>query len=455
MSAKAANSVPVRHQLRNRARYEVFNNTYAQGAVWTLANDRVGTGPRLQMRTGDAGLDRAIDEAFAEWSAATRFGHKLWEMSCSQVTDGEAFGMFITNHAIPTEIKLDIRTLEADQITTPYLNPTDPYAVDGIQFDTAFNPIFYSMLRYHPGDPVQLGYIVDTVPAYQMMHWFRKTRPGIARGIPDLMPALPLFAQLRRYTLAVLGAAEVAADYTAVLYSEMPADSDMQDIEPLDRFDIDRNMMTTLPAGWKLSQFKAEQPTGTYSDFKQELLKEIGRCLNMPYNIIAGDSSQYNYSSGRMDHQTYGSSVRNDRKVIESIIVEPTFRMWMEEAWLATDILKGAGGPGRVGGWPHQWFWDGREHVDPMKEASAQEVRLRNNTTTLADEYAKSGHYWVDRLEQRALEIKMMEKLGIPFFSKDTSAPQTEDVGDEKDPQNLKPTKKTAKRPTQDNNEDE
>ena len=37
-------------------------------------------------------------------------------------------------------------------------------------------------------------------------------RPGQARGIPDITPALPLFAQLRRFTLAVLAAAETAAD---------------------------------------------------------------------------------------------------------------------------------------------------------------------------------------------------------------------------------------------------
>ena len=37
------------------------------------------------------------------------------------------------------------------------------------------------------------------------------------------------------------------------------------------------------------------------------------------------------------------------------------------------------------------WFWDGHEHVDPSKEATAQEKRLANNTTTLAAEYAKQG----------------------------------------------------------------
>ena len=47
--ADAAASAEVRRTLRNRARYEVANNSYARGIVLTLANDVIGTGPRLQM----------------------------------------------------------------------------------------------------------------------------------------------------------------------------------------------------------------------------------------------------------------------------------------------------------------------------------------------------------------------------------------------------------------------
>ncbi len=47
--AGLAGSVNVRRILRNRARYEVANNSYARGIVLTLANDVIGTGPRLQM----------------------------------------------------------------------------------------------------------------------------------------------------------------------------------------------------------------------------------------------------------------------------------------------------------------------------------------------------------------------------------------------------------------------
>lgn len=61
----------------------------------------------------------------------------------------------------------------------------------------------------------------------------------------------------------------------------------------------------------------------------------------------------------------------------------------------------------------HQWFWDGREHVDPAKEANAQATRLMSHTTTLANEYAKQGRDWEAELRQRAKEIELMEELGL------------------------------------------
>ena len=62
LSADAAASAEVRRILRNRARYEVANNAYARGIVLTLANDVVGTGPRLQMLTDNPDANRRIEQ---------------------------------------------------------------------------------------------------------------------------------------------------------------------------------------------------------------------------------------------------------------------------------------------------------------------------------------------------------------------------------------------------------
>ncbi len=68
LSANAANSSTVRRTLRNRARYETANNSYARGIVLTLANDVVGTGPRLQLTTSDAAANSRIERAFMTWA---------------------------------------------------------------------------------------------------------------------------------------------------------------------------------------------------------------------------------------------------------------------------------------------------------------------------------------------------------------------------------------------------
>ena len=66
LSADAAANAEVRRILRNRARYEVANNSYGRGIVLTLANDVIGTGPRLQMLTDSAEVNQTVEREPAE-----------------------------------------------------------------------------------------------------------------------------------------------------------------------------------------------------------------------------------------------------------------------------------------------------------------------------------------------------------------------------------------------------
>ena len=306
LSANAANSPDVRRTLRNRARYEVANNSYAKGIVLTLANDVVGTGPRLQLLTDDADANRRIEREFALWSQSIRLAEKLRTLRMACAADGEAFAILVNNEELPGAIKLDLRLVEADQVTTPDLSflSRNP-AIDGIVFDRAGNPVEFHVLRNHPGElrgANRLDY--ERIPAESVVHLFRCDRPDQRRGVPEITPALPLFAMLRDYSLATLDAAKAAAYFSGILYTDAPPSGEADAVEPLDPIELDRNMLLTMPGGWKMSQLHAEHPSGTYADFKREILNEIARCLNMPFNVAAANSSGYNYASGRLDHQT-------------------------------------------------------------------------------------------------------------------------------------------------------
>jgi capsid protein len=165
-------------------------------------------------------------------------------------------------------------------------------------------------------------------------------------------------------------------------------------------------MMKALPFGWDFRQLRAEQPTTTYPDFKHEIINEIARCMGVPYNIAALNSSDYNYASGRLDHQSYFRSISVEQANIEISVLDRIYEIWsMEYA-----LLRGLDAMSFV---RHGWHWDGFEEIDPKKAAEAREIELLNDMTTYADIYGRKGQDWEEKLTQRAAEKKLMNDLGL------------------------------------------
>ena len=439
LSADAEASPEVRRTLRHRTRYEVANNSYAKGLCLMLANDTIGTGPRLQMLTDDEEFNEDVELAFVTWAETIRLSSKLRTMRMARCQDGESFALLMNNRKLHDPVKLDLCPVEADRVCGDGFFFLDAESIDGIHYDPYGNPVAYRLLKYHPGDTQYFAHEEALmVPAEHMLHIFRQDRPGLHRGVPELTAALPLFAQLRRYNLAVLSAAEAAADFSAVLYTDAPPNGESDAVEPMDTIPLERNMMLTVPAGWKLGQLDPKQPTSNHGDFVRIVLTEIARCVTSTYGTLAGDFSGYNYASGRLDNQIYHKSILVDRNFWEIEVLNPLFRAWFREYLL----IRGDNLPenGRALLSRHTWFWDGFPHVDPSKEAAAQEKRLLNNTTTLAAECARDGRDYLAILKQRGKEIKLMRELGIPLpgentavSSEDPATDADEELTNEKD----------------------
>jgi lambda family phage portal protein len=387
--------------------------------VLTLADVCIGTGPRLQMLSDDEEFNSIVETEFIAWSETTRFAEQLRTLRMAKATDGEAFAAILKNPSQRYPVQLALRLIEADRIISPKPSVLRE-EVDGIVYDVFGNPQQYYVSSVHPGDASIWSGTFAKIPATEMIHWYRVDRPGQSRGLSEILPALPLFAQLRRFTLAVLAAAETAADFAAVLYSDAPPslndDDDCAAPTPYDLVALERRMATVLPENWKLAQIKAEQPATTYAEFKREILSEIGRCLQVPVNIVLGDSSKHNYASGRLDHQTFFKSIRIEQSSCEQTVLFPLFDAWYRESFriglFGTKYKRHENASVRR---IAKWFWDGLEHVDPVKEAKAAQSRISCNISNLAIECAKSGLDWEDVLKQKAREQERMTELGLIF----------------------------------------
>lgn len=422
MSARQANSPGVREKLRNRARYEVANNCYARGIVNTLADVEIGYGAVLHIpRPSDASAitRSAIKETerlFEDWAAETQLWEKLWTARIAKAQDGEGCGVFRTNPNLESMVQLDLQLIESEQLSHGTLiDGLDPKQVDGVEVDNFGYVQTYMVLPEHPGDALTLSQDPIRVPARQFVHWYRCDRPGMLRGLPEIMPALPLFSQLRRLTLASLTAAETAADLVAVIKSNLVpeyGEGDLDADDAMNLVDMHRGMFMELPDGREIQQLKSEHPSTTYEMFKREILCEVGRCLNMPRAIALADASGYNYASGRLDRQAFDRYVETARWQCEQTVLRKIWAAWWYEASRIPGYLP-AGAVEAIEGRRVRWFWRVLGHVDRAKEETGRGLALANGTTTLADECGREGVYWEDALEQRALELQRMRELGI------------------------------------------
>ena len=456
LSADAALSSDVRQLIISRARYEVANNGYACGILNTLADDAIGTGPRLQLSICDCDSAEWTEEwenrlahrekRWRKWCKAVDLSRKLTIARRTKAQDGEVFLVKGVNPKINNDIKLDVTLFESEQVGTAlttinseYYDNGVPMEVDGILYDRHGNATSYRFFKLHPGSEATSALNSDTytVNAENVIHYANIVRPGQHRGLPEISSTLPIFNDLRRFTSAVLAAAETAAEISFLLHTDMVAESEDGEPQPVHLdpgliVEFCRNSGVALPEGWHATQLKSEQPTSNHTEFIRTKIREASRALSMPLNVALGDSSGYNYASGRLDHQVYFRVIKKERTLIEDIILDNLL-----ESWQKFDMALFPDDYSDETEIDHEWMWDGFAHVDPAKEANAQAIRLGSRTTTLSDECGAEGKDYIKTIRQRAreerLERDIRKSFGLPEVANETekTAPDTEEDDEE------------------------
>jgi len=428
LDADSANSLAVRKRIMQRSRYEIGNNGQAKGVQLTQANYVVGRGPKLRMQTRSESFNAMVEARWEAWAKRAKLARKLRTAVKAKVSDGETFLVAFSNPGLFSSgaVQLDLRGVEAEQVTSPGLAPAEQLRVDGIRFDRYGNPETYEILPYHPGgewggfgvanEPLQ-------VPARFVFHLFREDRPGQHRGIGEFTPSLNLYAQGRRYREATLAAAENIANFSLFLRTQMTPDEGPDAVRPLSTLPIDKGMMVALPGGYEAWQPKAEQPAAQWSDFNRSLSCEQARPLNMPYNIANADSSGYSFSGGKLDHLTYFVSVDTERADAEDAVLDPLFDLWFTEAV-------------RVYGWTvpadpapnHTWDWPQKPVIDDVKTASARKIDLATGVGTLRRIYAEQGLDFEDEVRVMAEDYGVtVDQMREALFAKHFGGQQNTD----------------------------
>jgi lambda family phage portal protein len=395
-------------RLRARSRDLVRNNPFAARAVAAIAQNAVGTGivARTQQREAAALWRGWIEQCDAD-GVYDWYGLQAL-VARTVVESGECLVRFRPRRQEDgIWPPLQLQVLEPDYLDSTKTGLTGTgYMIQGIQFDLVGRRIGYWLFDRHPGEVSTLvGATLPTsklVPASEVLHVYRKDRPGQERGVPWLAPVIMRMRDLDDYEEAELVRKKIEACFAAFVVGGDPGrtlGASRTDAGSGQRIESFEPGMIAYLSDSEDVRFATPQPSSGYPEYVRHQLRAIAAGLGMPYEVLTGDLSQTNYSSIR-------AGLLEFRRMIDQFRWQVLIQQFCQPVWDRVMSLTGIDAP--VTWTPPKW-----DSVDPYKEASAVQTNIRNGLVTWREAVSEMGYDPDEQLAEIAATNEAWDRAGI------------------------------------------
>ncbi|MGU3286467.1 phage portal protein [Methylobacterium mesophilicum] len=405
--------------LRDRSRELVRNNPHAAKAVAAMVAAIVGDGVMPRPKTGDDAKNRKVREAFDAWASKDQCDadgaldfYGIQTLAVREIIEGGEVLLrrrlrFATDGF---EVPVQIQVLESDFLDS-YKNGyqsdrNNRFAIQGIEFNTAGpqigKPGAYWLYPEHPGSiflTQRQSMVSSAVPASEILHVFEKQRTQV-RGVPWGTPAFSTLRHLGDYEEAELVRKKIEASMVGIVtgdddlepginqdpnktiddYAEQPGIYDVYG-NPVERFEPG---MFAYARGGKTITFNSPATIGGYNEYKVSQLRTIAAGYRVPYEMLSGDLSQVNFSSGRMGLLEFRRFVRAIQwQMLIPMMLQPIWNWFCEAAYLAGKIDSPIV--------PVEWSPPAFEWINPTDDVAAATEAMRTGQRSWEEIIAESG----------------------------------------------------------------
>lgn len=435
--------------LRDRSRDLYKNNPVATGAIKKMVTNVVGTGLRLQARVEREFLGLS-DDAADSWESDVERRFRSWAESqdvdagrrlnfyeiqelafLSILQSGEVFALLPLIPRPGSSSDLRVQLIEADRVS----NPDDSMDTDkisgGIEVGKYGEPVAYHVITSSPGALFAGQKEWQRVSAFgsgsgrqNVLHIYKQERPGQRRGVPFLTTVVETLKQLGRYTESELMAAVVSSMFTVFVKSQTGNTDVLGAALPVDErveveggnYELAPGAIVGLAEGEDVQIANPGRPNAAFDVFVTALLRQVGMALEIPYELLV-QHFQASYSASRAALLEAWKVFRARRLWLSQKLCKPIYEEWLTEEVLAgrvqapgffddVEIKRAYCGAEWVGPAPGQ--------IDPVKETTAAEMRVKSGFSTLSEETASIvGGDWERKIRQRAKENRLMIELGL------------------------------------------
>lgn len=414
-----------RDLVKARARYLENNSDIACAAVGGIVRNVVGTGIKLQARTGDENLNKHIELLWREWTRPENCditGQQSFEEMQSmllrrKIVDGEIFVKKIVQKG--RRFPFTLQVIKSDLLSSYLITaPVTGNAIrSGVELDEHLKPLAYWINKKSPDGFVEFD--PDRVPAGQIIHLWNRVQPDQIRGMSDLAPVIKRLKDTQDYLDAETVAARLAACFSVFITTQtgapgaMPGVRNTKDPERKKLQSIRPGMIKYLAPGEKVETANPTRSVTTAKDYVAVQERLAGAGLGMSYELMSRDFNKSSFSAARQ-------GMLEDRKTFEPIqdfmaahLCMPIYREWLDTCVLSGLIDIPDYSTHREEYQAAEWVTPGWSWIDPQKEVNADITAIQNGGMTMSQWCAARGYDWRDQLEQMAIEKETAEKLGL------------------------------------------
>jgi lambda family phage portal protein len=400
--------------LRNRARDLCRNNAYAVNAQVAVVTEVIGDGIVGQVNAPKSKEVDALNLSFKNWSESTKADvEEIFNLYGLQaLIMGSIFesGEVLVRRIYPkageyNSVPLKIQVLESDFLDSDKNEDklsNGGRIAQGIEFDKIGRRVAYWLFESHPGSSKVTA--SKRVPASDIIHAFRRKRPGQVRDVPWLTPVMIPLMDLDGYQDAQLLKQKISACFTAfVRDSEANAYPDATDESTIgDK--LEPGALEVLPPG-KDIEFATPPSAGDYEQSTRVTLRKISTGLGITYEALTNDYSQSNFSSSRMAGIRFNKNVVSWRGNI--FIPQVCNRIW--EWFIDAARLEGI----TKNNYPANWTPPKRDLLNPKEENDADISAIRGGLTTWSKVIRGRGEDPEEVATEMAEDNKRFDTLGI------------------------------------------
>lgn len=304
---------PAALTVARRARAAVRDNPYAARIVELWASNAVGAGITTRWP------DDAHANAWRKWAESTACDaertldlYAIYTLVVRAVVEsGECFVRFIPTPPTPENpLGLRLQVLESDHLDTSRNGTVDGRAtIQGIALGDAGQPVGYWLFRNHPGAAwlaMPRGvWESEFVPAADVLHVYRKRRPGQLRDVSWLVPILTTLRNFEDYEVALLMKAKVEACLTLISTDDGgedgltgPTNAMLTDAAGRPVESIEPGMILHRRSGGAVDIVNPSGG-GSHVDFARRALEAAAVGTGLTYDQVSGSLTEANFSSLR------------------------------------------------------------------------------------------------------------------------------------------------------------